>query len=118
MDHSRIGGATVTMPPSNFSQSGLARIFGIDLDDNTKAPSNPAHRRTAIIAGTVCGAVGLAILVAMGACAAGWWRKKHTHPEERVHEKDVFSDVHGGVVERIELSADPMSEQPRQDGPP
>lgn len=115
---SRIGGATVTMPPSNFSQSGLARIFGIDLDDNTKASSNPAHKRTAIIAGTVCGAVGLAILVVMGACAARWWRKKHTHPEERVHEKDVFSDVHGGVVERIELQANSMSEQPRQDGPP
>ncbi len=85
------------MPPSNFSQNGLARLFGLDLDTDTEAPSRTAHERTAIIAGTVCGVVGLAILVALGGYGAWRWRKSHTHQEEQVHEKDVYSDVHGGV---------------------
>lgn len=117
---SRIGGATLRMPPSNFSQNGLARLFGFDLDENIQAPSNPAHRRTAIIAGTVCGVAGLAILAALGAYAAYWWRKKHTHPEDPpVFEKDVASDVHGGrVIGPVELPSHSTSEQPGQDGSP
>lgn len=113
MDHSRIGGATTKMPPSNFSQNGLALIFGLNLDDNTEAPSNTAHKKTAIIAGTVCGVVGLASLVALGGYAAWRWRKAHKHPEEQVYEKDVRSDVHGGVVEQVQLQPHSTSEQPR-----
>ncbi|KAL9070535.1 MAG: hypothetical protein Q9161_004832 [Pseudevernia consocians] len=114
---SRIGGATAKMPPSNFSQNGLARLFGVDLDNKTEAPSNTAHKRTAIIAGTVCGVVGLAIVVALVYYAAWRWRKSHKHPEEQVYEKDVCPDVHGGAVENIQ-SQPPhsTSEQPRQEG--
>lgn len=118
MYYSRIGGATLKMPPSNFSQTGLARLFGFDLDENIQAPSNPAHRRTVIIAGTVCGVVGLAILVALGAYAACWLRKKHAHLEEPpVFEKDVYSDVHGRVVELVELPPRSTDERAKPDGP-
>ena len=104
------------MPPSNFSQNGLARLFGLDLDNETEAPSNTAHKRTAIIAGTVCGVVGLAIVVAL-VCYAAWrWRKSHKHPEEQVYEKDVCPDAHGGAVENVQSQPHSTSEQPRQEG--
>ena len=93
-----MGAATMTMPPSNFTQSGLARIFGIDLDESTKAPSNTAKKRTAIIAGTVCGVVGLLLLVALGGYTVGKWSKKHTPVDEPVYEKDVNPDHHGGAI--------------------
>ena len=126
MNCSRMGGATVKMPPSNFSQRGLASIFGINLDDGTmanqgngtKAPSNTAHNKTAIIAGTVCGVVGLAILILLGGFAAWQWRKKHTHPEDLVYEKDVLPDVHEGVIEQVELQPNSIREHSRPDGPP
>lgn len=98
---------------SNFSDDGLARIFGVDLDA-TRAPAHTAHKRNAIIAGTVCGVVGLALLVALAAYAAWNWRKTHTHPEEPMHEKDVYPDVHEEeIVERFELQSDSMREPPR-----
>ena len=99
MDYSRMGGATMKMPPSNFSQRGLARIFGIDLDAGTKAPSMSSRKRTAFIAGTVCGGVFLVALVALGVYMAWRWRKKHAHVDDPVYEKDVRPDVREGVVE-------------------
>ena len=130
-----MGGATVKMPPSNFSQRGLASIFGINLDDDTKvnpnndtkanqgnvakAPSRTTHNKTTIIAGTVCGIVGLAILVLLGGYAARQWRKKHTHPEDPLYEKDVFPDAHEGVIEPVELQSNSIREHPRSpNGPP
>lgn len=103
------------MPPSNFSQTGLARLFGFDFHEDTGICSNKAHKRTAIISGTVCGIVGLAIVVALGGYAAWRWRKAQIPPEEPVHEKDVRSDVHGRVVEPVELPPTSTSEQLRQD---
>ena len=117
MVDSRAGGATMKMPPSNFSQNGLARVFGFDFDDKPEAPRNTAHKRTAIIAGTVCGVVGLAILVALGGYGVWRWRKMRAHPEEQVFEKDVRSDVHGGVVDRTALQHHPLGEPARDDGP-
>lgn len=105
------------MPATNFSQNGLARIFGIDLDENSQAPLNTAHgKRTAIIAGTVCSVVGLAILVALG-YAAWKWRQKHTHSEAPVFEKDVLSDVIGRTTEQVELQYDSLRAQQGSDGP-
>ena len=106
------------MPPSNFSQNGLARLFGLDLDTDTEPSSHTAQRRTAIIAGPVCGVVGLAILVALGGSGAWRWRKSHTHQEEPVYEKDVYPDVHGGVVEQVQLQSHSTTEQPRQEEGP
>ena len=106
------------MPPSNFSQNGLARLFGLDLDTDTEAPSHTAHKRTAIIAGTVCGVVGLAILVALGGYGTWRWRKSHTYQEKPVYEKDVYSDVHGGVVEGVQLQSHSATEQPRREEGP
>ena len=114
------------MPPSNFSQRGLASIFGINLDDDTKANqdndseahSKMAHKKTAIIAGTVCGVVGLAILILLGGYAAWQWRKKHTHPEDPVYEKDAFPDVYEGVIEPVELQSNSIREHQRPDGSP
>lgn len=114
------------MPPSNFSQRGLASIFGINLDDDTnsnqdhdnKAHSKTPQNKTAIIAGTVCGVVGLAILILLGGFVAWQWRKKHTHPEDLVYEKDVLPDVHEGVIELVELQPNSIREHPRPDGPP
>lgn len=100
------------MPQFNFTQSGLAQIFGIDLDDNTKAPFNTANKRTAIIAGTICGAVGLAIFVALGVYAAWKWRKTHRAVEEPVHEKSVYPDAHN---DQIELPSNSMREQRESD---
>ena len=91
----------MTMPPSNFTQSGLAHIFGIDLNESAKAPSNTARKRTAIIAGTICGVVGL-VLVALGGYTVRKWRKKHTPVDEPVYEKDVYPDHHIGVNERVD----------------
>ena len=110
-NHSRIGGATMKMPSFNFSQNGLARIFGIDAVDDTEAPSSTTHKKTAIIAGTVCSIVGLAIIVALGGYMAWRWHKPHTDPEQ-VYEKD------GRAVEQSELQSSSTSEQPRYDGSP
>ena len=125
MDYSQTGGATMKMPPSNFSQSGLASIFGIDLDVDTKAPTTTSRKKTAIIAGTVCGVVGLAALVVLGCYMAWRWRKKHAHLEDPVYEKDVHPDDHVGhpdvherAIERTEAQSNPVREQPRPDGPP
>ena len=108
-DHSRIGGATMKMPSSNFSQNGLARIFGVDPTDDIEAPSTTVHRKIAIIAGTVCSVVGLAIIIALGGYVAWRWQKPHTDLEQ-VHEKD------GRAVELSELQSYSTSEQPRQHG--
>lgn len=105
------------MPPSNFSQIGLARVFGFDTDDSTEIPSSAAHSKTAIIAGTVCGITGLA-MVALGFYGFRLWRKRTAHPEEQWHEKDVVSDVHRVIVEPVELQANETSERPRREGPP
>ena len=128
MDYSRTGGATMKMPPSNFSQSGLASIFGIDLDADTKAPSMSSRKKIAIIAiiaGTVCGGVVLVALVVLGVYMAWRWRKKHAHVEDPVYEKDVqpdihvgHLDVHEGAVERVEARSNLTGEQPRPDGSP
>ena len=101
------------MPAANFSQNGLASIFGIRVDDDTKAPADKAHKRTAIIAGTICGIVVLAILVGLG-CFVAW--KMRSADEEQPLEKDVDPDV-PREVEPVELQADALSEQPRQDWP-
>ena len=93
MDYSRTGGATMRMPPSNFSQNGLASIFGIDLDTDTKSCAITSRKRTAIIAATVCGGVGLVALIVSGGCMAWRSRKKHTQLDEPVYEKDVHPDV-------------------------
>ena len=101
MDYSRTGGATMRMPASNFSQSGLASMFGIDLDADTKAPRIPCRKKIAIIASTVCGIVGLAVVVVLGGYMAWRWRKVNAHIEDPIFEKDVHPDVHEGVVEQI-----------------
>ena len=93
MNYSRTGGATMRMPPSNFSQNGLASIFGIDLDADTTSCAITSRKRTAIIAATVCGGVGLLALIVLGGCMAWRWRKKHTQVDEPVYEKDVQPDV-------------------------
>lgn len=90
MGYSRTGGAIVKMPLSNFSQRGLASIFGINLDDDTKANqdsdnkahSKTAHNKTAIIAGTVCGVVGLILL---GGFVAWQRRENYTNPEDLLY---------------------------------
>ena len=134
MHYSRTGGATMRMPPDNFSSIGLARLFGADPDDEPttpphgdpgnepKTPPPAAHSETAIIVGAVCGVVGLALLVALGGYAASWWRKTRIHHEQQPHEiqgKDVGGDVRGGAVERVELPAQSASERPIPElGPP
>ncbi|CAD6584293.1 MAG: hypothetical protein ASARMPRED_001726 [Alectoria sarmentosa] len=105
----RMGGATMKMPSSNFSQNGLARIFGVDPTDDTEAPSTTVHRKIAIIAGTVCSVVGLAIIIALGGYVAWRWQKPHADPEQ-TYEKD------GRAVEPSELPSNSTSEQPRQHG--
>ena len=55
--------STMEMSPSNFSQSSLARVFSISRDDHTHASWGTAYKRTAFMAGTVCGVAGLEILV-------------------------------------------------------
>ena len=99
----------MNMPAANFSQNGLASIFGIKIDDSTEAPSDKAHQRTAIIAGTICGIVALAGLVGLGWYVAG----KKKDDEEQPVEKDVDPDV----VQPVELQAAALSELPVQDGP-
>ena len=113
-NHSRTGGATMRMPAANFSQNGLASIFGIRIDDDTKPPTNEAHKRTAIIAGTICGIVVVAVLVGLG-----WYvvRKKKSITDEPYYEKDGHTNVHREVVEPVELQAGAPSELPVQDGP-
>ena len=125
MEYSRTGGATMKIPLSNFSQSSLASIFGIDLDVDTQAPSIASRKRTAIIAGTVCGGVGLVALVVLGFYLAWSWRKKHARLEDPVYEKDVHPDnhvghpdVHDGAFERVEAQSNSIREQSRPDGRP
>ena len=125
MDYSRTGGATMKMPPSNFSQSGLASIFGIDLDADIKAPSMSSRKNIAIIAGPVCGGVVLVTLVGVGVYMAWRWRKKHAHVDDPVYEKDAQPDIHvghleihEGAVERVEARSNLTGEQPRPDGSP
>ena len=125
MGYSRTGGATMKMPPSNFSQSGLASIFGIALDVDTKAPTTTSRKRTAIIAGTVCGGVGLIAMVVLGGYMAWRWRKKHARLEDPMYEKDVNPDDHVGhpdvrerAIERVEARSNSVREQSRPDGPP
>ena len=103
MDYSRTGGATMRVPASNFSQSGLANMFGIDLGADTKPPPVPCRKKIALVAGTVCGIVGLAIFVVLGGYMAWRWRKVNVHLEDPIFEKDVHPDVHEGVVEQIQV---------------
>ena len=128
MHYSRTGGATMRMPPANFSSIGLARLFGADPDDEPKTPPrtppHAAHSETAIIVGAVCGVLGLALLVASGGYAASWWRKTRIHPESEqptheIHRRDVGGDVGGGAVEPAELQAQWASERSTPElGPP
>ena len=123
MDNSRMGGATMKMPPSSFSQRGLASMFGIELDDDTNSPPIAARKRTGIVAGTVCGIVGLAVLVLLGGYMAWRWRKMHAHVEDPVYEKDVHPDVHvghpevrEGAVEEGEAQSNSIRTQSGPDG--
>lgn len=108
------------MPQSNFSQSGLASIFGIDLEVDAKAPTTKSRKRTAILAGTVCGIVGLAVFVVLGGYMALRWRKMHSHLEDPVYEKDVHPDAHPdvdeGVLEKVEAPSNSIRTQSRHDG--
>ena len=104
----------MNMPAANFSQDGLASIFGIKIDDSTEAPSDKAHQRTAIIAGTICGIVALTVLAGLGWYVAG--RKKAD--EEQPVEKDVDPDVPREAVRPVELQADEPSEQPTKNSLP
>ena len=103
----------MNMPAANFSQDRLASIFGIKIANNTEAPADKVHKRTTIIAGTVCGIVLLAVLVGLGWYVAG----KKKDDEEQPVEKDVDPDVPREVVRPVELQADVLREQPRQDWP-
>ena len=122
MHYSRTGGATMRMPPANFSSIGLARLFGADPggdpvgdpganpDDKPTTPPHAAHSDTAIIVGAVCSVVGLGLLVALGGYAASRWRKTRIHPESEQppHEidgQDVGRNVRGGAIRRAELQA-------------
>ena len=137
--HSRTGGATMKMPPTNFSSIGLARLFVADADDEPKTPPlktpppkipppktppHAAHSETAIIVGAVCGVVGLVLLVVLGEYAASWWRKTRIHPgsEQPPHEmqgRDVGGSVRREVVKWSELQAQSASERPMYElGPP
>ena len=102
------------MPAANFSQNGLASIFGIRIDDDTKLPTDKAHKRTAIIAGTICGIVFLAVLVGLGWYVA---QKKKSIADEPCYEKDGHTNVHHEVVEPVELQAAALGELPVHDGP-
>ena len=99
------------MPPANFSQNGLASIFGIRIDDDTKPPTEKAHKRTAIIAGTICGTVVLAVLVGL-ACYVE--RKKKLIADEPCYEKDGHASVHHEVLDPVELPGGAPSELPVQ----
>ena len=113
MSFSRIGGATMNMPAANFSQNGLASIFGIKVDDDIQAPADNAHKRTAIIAGTISGIAFLAFLVGLG-----WYVAcKKNHDEEQLFEKDDDPIIPREVVQPVELQAASLSELPVQDGP-
>ena len=123
MHYSRTGGATMRMPPANFSSLGLARLFGAaNPDGEPQPPPHAARSKTAIIVGAVCGVVGLALLVALGGYAASRWRKARIRPEpeqppqtrtppeseQPPHEiagKDLGGDVREGAVEQVELHA-------------
>ena len=125
MDHSRMGGATMKMPPSSFSQRGLASMFGIELDDDTNDSPIAARKRTAVVAGTVCGIVGLAAFVVLGGYMAWRWRKMHAHVEDPVYEKDVHPDVHVDypdvrkeAIEKVEAQCNSIGTQSRPDGFP
>ncbi len=110
------------MPPANFSSIGLARLFGADPDDEPKTPPHATpphaqHSKTAIIAGSVSGVVGLALLVALIWYAATRLRKTRIHPEsEQPHYeilgKQVGGDVRREAVEGVELQAYSGSERP------
>ena len=111
-------------PAPNFSQSGLARIFGIELDDDANAAPVPDRKRTAIIAGTVCGVVVLAALLALAGYMAWRWRKKHAYLEDPIHEKGVEPDdhvdhpiFHEEAVERVEAQRNSTREYSRPDRP-
>jgi len=54
------------MPASNFTQDGLARMFGMVELSPTAHPPDPTLKKNAIIAGSVCGAFGLGLLIALG----------------------------------------------------
>ena len=96
----------MNMPAANFSQNGLASIFGVKMDDDIQAPADNAHKRTAIIAGTICGIVVLAVLVGLG-----WYTAcKKQYDEEQPLEKDVDPDVPREVVQPVELHAAALSE--------
>lgn len=128
------------MPPSNFSQDGLARLFSYGPNGNIEtsqdnktqpspdkkiqAPPHTAHKQTAIIAGTIGGIVGLAIIVALG-----WYvlpdvlrdvlrpRKKPPPFNGPYYEKDGHANASREVVQPVELQAAALSEMPVQDGP-
>ena len=116
MHYSRTGGATMRMPPNNFSSIGLARLFGADPDDEPKTSPHAAHSETSVIVGAVFGVVGLALLIALGGCAASWWRKTRFHPESEhqpheIHGRDVGGNGRGRAVERFESQAQSASER-------
>ena len=127
MHYSRTGGATMRMPPANFSSAGLARLFSADPDDKPESPPDvphdepetpphAPHSETAIVVGAVCGIVILALLVALRGYAASWWGGKarnHPETEQPSHEiqgVNLGGHVWGGFMEPVELHGQSASE--------
>lgn len=136
--YSRTGGATMRMPPANFSSVGLARLFSADPDDEPESPPDvphdepetppdvphdepetpphAPHGETAIVVGAVCGVVILALLVALRRYAASWWGSKtrnHPETEQPPHEIQGVSlggHVWGRVMDPVELHGQSASE--------
>lgn len=77
-------------PSAGFAQDGLARLFGVNLKPSKASSSN---RKTAEIAGPICGVVGFVCLAA----GFAWIVRKHcwgtgTSRDQEIHEKGA-SDI-------------------------
>ena len=70
-------------PAAGFTQDGLARLFGGEV----KTSSSKASHKTAKIVGSVCGVVGLALLIGLIWLAFKFWQQMRTN-HEQPHELD------------------------------